>query len=208
MAVAPRMPKFVGERVRRREDPRLITGHSTYVDDVQLPGALYMAILRSPHANARIVSIDDSAARRAPGVVDVVTGATIQQFASQVPGGPLAPDQKAPQHWPVAVGFARFVGDPVAAVVAETREAAEDALGLINVDYEPRPAVIDLEKAAEKGSPRVYEEFEDNVEYDAPSSSGDVEGAFRAADRVVSARIVNQRVVPLPMEPRCVAAEF
>ncbi len=208
MAVAPRVPKFIGERVRRREDPRLITGQATYVDDVQLPGALYLAILRSPYAHARIRSIDASAARQAPGVVQVVAGSEIKDLCPPMPGGPAFPNQKYTARWPLATEVVRFVGDPVAVVVATSREAARDALELIQVEYEPRPAVVDLEKAAEKGSPKVYDEFEDNVAYTVSTTAGDVEKAFREADRVVSARIVNQRVVPLPLEPRCYAAEY
>ncbi len=208
MAVAPQVPKFIGARVRRREDPRLITGRGVYVDDVPLAGALYMAVLRSPHAHARIVAIDAAAARQAPGVVAVVAGAEVRELCGPLPGGPSMPGQKYVPRWPLATDVVRFVGDPVAVVVAESRAAARDALELIRVEYEPRPAVVDVEKAAEPGAPRVYEELDDNIGYVTTTTGGDVEAAFRAADRIISARIVNQRVVPLPMEPRCVAAEY
>jgi carbon-monoxide dehydrogenase large subunit len=208
MAVAPRVPKFIGERVRRREDPRLITGQATYVDDVSLPGALQMAILRSPYASARIAAIDASAARRAPGVVAVVTSADVKEFCGKLPGGPSVPGQKYAARWPLATDVVRFVGDPVAAVVAETRAAARDALEAIQVDYEPRPPAVSLEAAAAKGAPKVYDEFEDNIGFRTEQSAGDVARAFQEADQIIRARIVNQRVAPLPMEPRCVAAEY
>lgn len=208
MAVAPQVPKFIGERVRRREDPRLITGQATYVDDVPLPGALHMAVLRSPHANARIASIDASAARKAPGVVHVIAGSEVKDFCGQIPGGASFPDQKFAPRWPLATEFVRFVGDPVAVVVADNREAARDALELIQVEYETRPAAVDVETAAQKGAPKVYDEFEDNVSFVQHVRGGDIDTAFKEADQIVSARIVNHRVVPLPMEPRCVAAEF
>jgi len=201
-------PKFVGERVRRREDPRLITGQATYVDDVRLPGMVHLAILRSPYAHARIKSIDASAARALPGVVAVVVGPEIETgFPHLVKAG--GPDGKREVvRYPLAVDEVRFVGDPVAAVVAESREVARDALELIVVDYEPLPAVIDLEEAASPGAPRVYSEFPDNIAYVDRSGGGDVEEAFRQADQVVRARIVNHRVAPLPMEPRATVAEY
>lgn len=208
MAVAPQVPKFTGARVRRREDPRLITGRATYVDDVQLAGCLQMAVLRSPYPNARIVSIDASGARSSPGVVVVVAGAEVKDVSGPLPFAPSEAGGKPPQRWPLAIDAVRFVGDPVAVVVAENREAARDALASIEVEYDPLPAIVDLEQADQQGAPTVYEGLEDNVAYSTPTNSGDVEKAFRDADQVVSLRIVNQRVVPMPMEPRCVAAEY
>ncbi|HVC31936.1 MAG TPA: xanthine dehydrogenase family protein molybdopterin-binding subunit [Chloroflexota bacterium] len=208
MAVAPHVPKFIGERVRRREDPRLITGQAIYVDDVHLVGCLHMAILRSPYPNAKISSIDASAARGAPGVVSVVAGAEVKDLCGLLPDPGTVADGRRPRRYPLATDFVRFVGDPVAAIVAESREAARDALELVQVEYDPRPAAVELEAAALKGAPKVYEEYEDNVAYVHHYHGGDVEQAFKDADQVVSARIVNQRVVPLPMEPRCIAAEY
>ena len=208
MAVTPQVPKFVGERVRRREDPRLITGQATYVDDVPLVGALHMAVLRSPHANARIVSVDASAAESAPGVVAVVTSANVRDFCGQLPEAGSVGGWREARRWPLATDYVRFVGDPVAAVVAESREAARDALELISIDYDPLPAAIDIETAAKPGAPKVYQEFSDNVAYVMLKQGGNIEQAFRDADQIVSARIVNQRLVPMPMEPRCVAAEY
>ncbi|HUX86833.1 MAG TPA: xanthine dehydrogenase family protein molybdopterin-binding subunit [Chloroflexota bacterium] len=208
MAVTPQVPKFVGERVRRREDPRLITGQATYVDDVPLVGALHMAVLRSPHANARIVRVDASGAEKAPGVVAVVTSANVRDFCGQLPAAGSVDGWREARRWPLATDYVRFVGDPVAAVVAESREAARDALELISVDYEPLPAAIDIEAAAKPGAPKVYADFDDNVAYVSSKKGGDFDKALRDADQVVKARIVNQRLVPMAMEPRCVAAEY
>ena len=141
-------PKFVGMPIKRREDPRLITGTATYVDDLHLPGMTYMEMLRSPYAHARIVRIDTQAARHDPRVLAVLTGEDIIEIP-----GPLAigdvdlPNLKLPKHYPLAVGKVRHVGEPVAVVVATDRYAARDALELIAVEYDPLPAVVDMEKA-------------------------------------------------------------
>src|SRR5919202_6645845 len=128
-----------GSAIKRREDPRLITGRGSYVDDLQIPGLLYLALARSPHAHARIRSVDAEAARGMPGVFAVYTGADLQGKVGDLPCGWVLPDIKMPPHHPVAVDKARYVGDAVAVVLAETRDAARDAAEAISVEYEVLP---------------------------------------------------------------------
>ena len=143
--------------IRRREDPRLITGRATYTDDVVLPGMAHAAILRSPHAHAKITSIDTSAAAAMDGVVAVYTGADVNEGLAPVPCAWLLPDSdlKTVDHLPVANDTVRYQGDAVAVVVAENRYAAEDALELIDVEYDSLPAVVDPEEAMGEGAPQL-----------------------------------------------------
>jgi len=202
------IPKLVGARVKRREDPRLITGKATYCDDVKLPGLQFMAVLRSPYAQARIRRIDVSRARALPGVTAVMTGEEIKQLSGPVPIGGSLPGQKDTNRWPLAGEWVHHVGDPIAAVLATDRYLARDAVDLIDVDYEQLPAVVDVEKAFADGAPRVHEEFENNVAYCSPNSTGDVDQAFKDAEVTISQRIVEQRLAPVPMETRAVVASF
>ncbi|HTE84788.1 MAG TPA: xanthine dehydrogenase family protein molybdopterin-binding subunit [Dehalococcoidia bacterium] len=202
------IPKLVGARVKRREDPRLITGTATYCDDLKLTGMLYMGLLRSPYGNARVTKLDTSRAKAMRGVVDVVTGAEIKSLTGQVPIGGSLPGQKDTIRWPLAIDRVRHVGEPVAAVLAIDRYVARDAVDAIEVDYEPLPAVADVEKAFAEGAPRVHDEFENNVAYYSPVSTGDVEQAFQATDVTISQRMVEQRLAPVPMETRAVVAQF
>jgi carbon-monoxide dehydrogenase large subunit len=203
------VPKLVGQAVKRREDPRLITGGATYTDDVQLPGMLHVALVRSPHAHARIRRIDAGAARQAQGVVAVFTGEEIRgRLAAPLPVASKPEGIRLPALYPLAVDRVRHVGEPVAAVVAATRYQARDAAELVDVDYEPLPAVTDPEAALALGAPRLYDEFPDNVAFTKTVREGDIERAFREADRVVRLRLVNQRVIPLAMEARAVAAQY
>jgi aerobic carbon-monoxide dehydrogenase large subunit len=202
-------PKFVGMPIKRREDPRLITGTATYVDDLHLPGMTHMALLRSPYAHARLVRIDTQAARQDPRVLAVLTGDDIQEVPGPLPIGEIdLPDLKLPKHYPLAVGKVRHVGEPIAVVVATDRYAARDALEFIAVDYDPLPAAVDMEKALEPGAPVVHEEWHDNLAYTFSMSAGDVEKAFRDAEATVHQRILNQRLIPLAMEPRGVVAQY
>ena len=140
------LPKLVGQRVKRREDPRLIQGRGTYVDDVKLAGMLHLAFKRSDVPHGRIVAIDTSAAEALDGVEAVFTGAQIAEFLGPMP---ILTPFPAPEHRAVAVDVVRFVGDPVAVVVARDRYVARDAADAITVDYEPLPAVVDPETALE-----------------------------------------------------------
>ncbi len=202
-------PKFVGMPIKRREDPRLISGTATYVDDLQLPGMTYMAVLRSPYAHARILSIDAQAARNDPRVLAVLTGDDIAEVPGPLSIGEVElPNLKLPKHYPLAVGKVRHVGEPVAAVVATDRYAARDALELITAEYDPLPAVVDAEKALESGATAVHEEWHDNLAYTFEVTAGDIDKAFREAAVTIRQRILNQRLVPMAMEARGVVAYY
>jgi len=199
--------RYVGQPMKRVEDPRLIKGIATYVDDLQLPGLLHAAILRSPYAHARIIDIKTGAAKASPGVRAVFTGADVNEQCGLVPCASPMPDQKAPKHTVLAGDRVYFVGHAVAVVVAVDRYAARDALDLIEVDYEPLPVVSDPEKALEKDSPLTHPELGTNVAYTWSLSNGDLDAAFKAADRVIKQRMVHQRLIPMAIEPRgCVAS--
>jgi len=198
---------FVGKRVRRREDPRLITGTATYVEDIQMPGMHYAVILRSPHAAAHIRSINTKRAEAAPGVVCVFTGKDTKGVGA-VPCGIVMPDLRVPQHTILATDRVYFVGHPVAVVVARDRYLAGDAVDWIEVDYEVLPAVADPEKALAKGAPAVHPQWPDNVAFTYHQDGGNVDKAFAEADVVVKQRITSQRLVPMAMETRGVVAEW
>jgi carbon-monoxide dehydrogenase large subunit len=199
--------KLVGKRLRRREDPRLITGTATYVDDIHIEGMQYAAILRSPHAAAKIRSINTKLAEKAPGVLAVFTGKDTEKVGG-VPCGAALPGLRAPHHNILAVNRVYFVGHPVAVVVAQDRYVAQDAAELIEVDYEPLPAVADPEKALEPKAPAVHPEWPDNVSFTFHQDGGDVDKAFANADVVVKQRITSQRLIPMSMETRGVVAEW
>ena len=197
---------LVGSRIKRREDPRLIMGRGTFVDDIQLPRMTYAAILRSPYAHARIRGIDVSKAKALPGVVAVMTGADLQ--GKNVPCGWTLPDIKVAPHPALAVGKVRYTGDAVAVVVAEERYIARDALDLIEVDFEPLPVVVDAEKAIQPGAPQLHDEVPNNTTFVWRVGGGDIDKAFREAEVVVKERIVNQRLIPNAIEPRGMVAQY
>ena len=206
---------MLGTPVKRREDPRLITGQATYVDDIKLLGMLHMTVLRSPYGHARINTINTDAARQLPGVVAVYTAQDIKGTVGDIPvAAPLPPHitNGMGRRLPLAEEKVRFYGDPVAIVIAENRYIARDALDLIDVDYEPLPVAIDVEKAMQPDSPILYEEFKTNVATAMHPSSEQIDKIF--ADTVanggviVKERFVNQRLAPSPMETRGVLAEY
>ncbi|MDE3169164.1 MAG: xanthine dehydrogenase family protein molybdopterin-binding subunit [Acidobacteriota bacterium] len=199
--------KLVGKRLRRREDPRLITGTATYVDDIHLEDMQYAAIVRSPHAAARILSIEIAAAQNSPGVIAVFTGKDTEKVGG-VPCGASLPGLRVPHHNVLAVGRVYFVGHPVAVVVAKDRYMAQDAADLVEVNYEPLPAVADPEKALAPGAAPVHPEWPDNVAFTFHQDGGDVDKAFAEADVVVKQRITSQRLIPMAMETRGVVAEW
>src|SRR6266852_1092811 len=158
------MSKYVGQRIKRTEDPRHIKGLAHYVDDIRLPDTLHVAFVRSMYAHARINGIDASEALKAPGVVAVYTGKDIATAVGPVPCAAALPDLKVPDYRVLATDKALFVGHPIAAIVAKDRYSARDAVDLISVDYEDLPAVVDVEAAA-KGGPVIHEKFGNNIAY-------------------------------------------
>lgn len=201
--------KYVGQSVKRTEDPRLIQGLGHYVDDVKLPDTLHVAFLRSMYAHARITSIDVSEAAHAPGVVAVYTGKDVASKLGPVPcaSAGAIPGLRIPDYRVLATDHVVFVGQPIAVVVATDRYAARDAIDLIMVDYEELPAVVDVEEAA-KGGPVVYEEYGDNIAYKLTAGEGDIDAALASSDHVIKQRLVHQRLAPIAMEPRGVLARY
>jgi aerobic carbon-monoxide dehydrogenase large subunit len=198
---------LVGKRIRRREDPRLITGTATYVDDIKMPGMYYAAILRSPHAAAKIRSIDISKATALKGVAAVFTGKDTEN-AGAVPCGASLPGLRVPHHHLLAMDRVYMVGHPVAVVVAADRYIANDGIDMIEVDYEPEAAVADPEKALEPGAHAVHPQWADNIAFTFHQEGGDTAKAFAEADVIVKQRIVSQRLIPNAMETRGVVAEW
>jgi aerobic carbon-monoxide dehydrogenase large subunit len=207
-------PRLMGAEVKRKEDPRLITGTSTYVSDIRLPGQHYVAFVRSPHPHARIRAIDSSAARRRPGVVLVVTGDDLKAHVAPLPisstsaegGGGEAPEGSDRKHYPLAVGRVRHVGEPVAAIVATSEAVAVDAVADVLVDWEPLLAVVDPFQAMAAGAPQLFDDAPQNIEHTNTIKAGDPDAAFARAHRVVKQRMVNQRLCGVPIEPRAALA--
>lgn len=204
------MARYVGTSIKRREDPRFIQGRGNYVANLQLPDMAHLAIKGSPHAHARIKSVNTEPAKALEGVIAVFTGQDlIEGGVGKLPCGWNVPDIKVPARWPLTVDKVRHVGDGVAAVVAEDPYIAHDALDLIEVEYEPLPAVVDARAAVEEGAPLVHEDVPNNVSY--TWALGDKEAcdrAFAEADHVVELELVNQRLIPNAIEPRAAVAQW
>ncbi len=202
--------QMVGASIKRREDPELITGTGNFVDDLPQTAIVHMYILRSTQAHARILGIDTSQAREADGVVAIFTGKDLRpDFQAPLPVTPtFVPDKKAPAQYPIATDKVRYVGEPVAIVLATSRSAAEDAAERIEVRYDPLPPVTDLEKAIEKGAPIIHEELGSNLSYDTKFSGGDIDAAFREADVKIKQRLIQQRLIPIAIEARGVVADY
>jgi aerobic carbon-monoxide dehydrogenase large subunit len=207
--VETRPTRVLGTRMLRREDPALLTGEARYTDDLKIPGSLWLGVVRSPYAHARILGVDSTAALAMPGVVAVYSGADLESlWAAPMPcAWPVTADMKNPAHYPVAIGKACYVGDAVAVVVAQTNEQAQDAREAVVVDYEPLEAVTDLEDAL---SDRVviHDEAGTNASYTWELKIGEdaVAEAFATAAYAVKERYIQQRLIPMAMEPRaCVA---
>ncbi|MEO7839761.1 MAG: xanthine dehydrogenase family protein molybdopterin-binding subunit, partial [Anaerolineales bacterium] len=204
--------KTLGASIKRKEDPRLITGEAKYLDDVQLPGLLYAAILRSPYAHARIKSINTENAIKYPGVVTVLTGEDFKELpalpcAWLAEAGRIQNNVNTPRV--LEIDRVTFTGAGVAVVVAENRYLAEDALNLIEVEYEPLPVVIDAEKTTQPGAPQIHENAPNNICMDW--NCGDADGtnaALGEAEVVVKQRLINQRLIPNPMETRGCIAQY
>jgi carbon-monoxide dehydrogenase large subunit len=203
--------KVFGSGIRRREDPRLMTGTGTFTDDIVLPNMAHAAILRSPHAHARITRIDTARARAAAGVLAVYTAADTEGALKPIPCLWLVPgsDLKIGLYSSFAKDVVRYVGDCVAVAVAETRYQAQDALDLIDVDYEPLPAVVNPQRAVASGAPQLHPDIAGNQAFHWTVAGGDVDAAFKAPDVVVvKERIIQQRLIPTAMEPRSAVAQF
>jgi carbon-monoxide dehydrogenase large subunit len=202
----------LGRARLRKEDARLITGQTNWTDNITLPGLLHVAYLRSPHAHARIVSVDTSGARDQPGVVAAFSGADFAGEQGSLPcAWPVTEDIVIPAHPPMATEEVRYVGEAVACVVARDRYAAADALASIDVEYEPLPPVLDIRTALDEGSPKVHEAG--NKSFEWTFGNGDLDAAFRDAPVVIERNYRQQRLIPAAMEPRavvcsCVGGEF
>ena len=197
-----------GSSIKRREDPRLITGQGNYVDDIKLVGMLHAAFVRSPHAHANIKSVETSKAEALEGVVAVFTGAQLQEELGELILGWILPEQKQTTHPPMAFDRVRFVGESVAVVVADSPEVAVDGAALVDVDYETLPVVVDAEKATADGAPLLHAEAPNNIAWEWEVNGGDVDAAAAQAEVVVKQRIVNQRLIPNPMETRGIVADY
>src|SRR4051794_20965436 len=213
-AAATAPAKEVGKARRRKEDARLITGRTTWTDNMVLPGMLHMAMLRSPVAHGRIAHLDVSAARERPNVVAVYTGADLAEEQGSLPcAWPVTPDMVNPGHPSIAVDQVNHVGEAVAIVVARSRAAAADAIELVDVDYDLLPPVLDMEQAVRGEADLCHDHIESNTAYHFVFDAGeagtgaDTEQAFADADVVVSRRFVNQRLIPAFMEPRSVVVQ-
>lgn len=215
----PGKSQWIGKPVRRLEDQHLMTGRGKFTDDVNLPGQAHCAFARSPHAHARIARIDATAARKAPGVIAVLTGADLvadgvgtmpfAQMHKRPDGSPIA----TPPRYPLTADVARYVGHAFAVVIAETRNQAKDAAELIEVDWEELPAIVDPVTAARADAPPHWApaftpEYGNIAAYYQKGDRAAVDAAFGRADRVVSIRIVNNRIVSNPIEPKAALAQY
>jgi aerobic carbon-monoxide dehydrogenase large subunit len=216
--------KLFGASIKRREDPRFITGKGNYTDDLKLPGMTYAVFVRSPHAHARIKGIDISRAKAHPGVVAVFTGKDMAEATptsgavnslpcgwdlrkeKNIPG--VVQDLAMVPHMPLASDAARHVGDPVAVVIADSQDAATDAAEKVAVDWEVLPSVTATDRAAQSGAAQLHAGAPGNVAFKWELGGGDLDAAFKAAHVVVKKRIVNQRLVANAMEPRACVARY
>jgi carbon-monoxide dehydrogenase large subunit len=205
--------RAIGARVLRAEDPRILTGRGRYIDDIVLPEMLHAAFKRSTVPHGRLVSVDVTAARALPGVVAVYTGEDLERFTNAgVPGGAIGmnmmPGLRAPAVYGLATDKVRYVGDPIALVVAQDRYTAEDAVELIEEEIEMLDPVVTYKDALDPSKPPLFDEFEDNIAFSSEMAIGDVDGAFAKADRIVRASIWVHRHQPVPMEGRGLIASY
>jgi carbon-monoxide dehydrogenase large subunit len=210
--------RWVGGGILRKEDPELLTGQGRFVDDIALPGMLWLSFVRSPVAHANLTRVDVAAATRLPGVVAAFTGQDLAgEWASGMPcAWPIAdrvmPDEptadaRIPDHWPVAKDRVRFMGEIVAVVVADSREHAADAIEAVEVDYDELPVVTDMQEALKESSQVIHEAFGDNRAYTWNLTNGDVDAVFASAPVVVKERYYHPRLIPNAIEPRGVVVQ-
>ncbi|HXF83892.1 MAG TPA: molybdopterin cofactor-binding domain-containing protein [Anaerolineales bacterium] len=204
--------QVIGAALKRKEDPRLITGEAKYLDDIRLPGMLFAAILRSPYAHAKIKSIRTDKAAKLPGVVAVFTGEDFKDLpplpcAWQADAGRIQNNINTPRV--LEIDRVTHAGMGVAVVVAEDRYTAEDALNLIEVEYEPLPVVVDAEKATQPGAPQIHANAPNNICFDWSCGNKEAtEKALSESDVVVKQKLINQRLIPTAMEPRGCIAQY
>jgi aerobic carbon-monoxide dehydrogenase large subunit len=194
---------FVGQAVRRKEDPRFITGTGRYIDDLTVTGCLHMAVVRSTEAHAAITLIDTSEAEAHPGVIAVYTAEDLE-FGGGIPmvWDPPGVEINAPDHMPLKSGEVKCVGDPVAVVIGSDKYGVADAAELVIVEYDPKEAVVDPEKALEDGSPLVWDDFGTNKTHEWAVAGGDIDAALEEADVVLEHSIANHRIAGAPIETR------
>jgi aerobic carbon-monoxide dehydrogenase large subunit len=200
--------KYIGRRITRREDPRFLTGRTRYVDDLRLPGLVHAAFARSVHAHADIIAVRTAKAASYSGVVGILTSEEATRASTSIRCDSLFPEWKGTEFPILAWPRVRFVGEAVAVVAASDRYAAEDAAELIEIEYRPRPVVIDLETAAEPGGPVIHERWGDNLFIDRRVKLGDVDGAFAQADLVWERTYRTHRHTGFPMEGRACVADY
>ncbi len=209
---------YVGGGVLRKEDPELLTGQARFIDDIALPGMVWMAVVRSPFAHARVNGVDLEAARALPGVVAAFSGAELaDEWEAGLPCAwpiakrsfpdPTTEDPRMPDHWPLAKDKARFAGEPLAVVVAESRSLAKDAAELVELDLEPLEAVLDLDHALEDRAPTCHDELGDNKCYTWTLANGEADRVFADAPVVVKERYWHPRLIPNAIEPRGVVVQ-
>ncbi len=210
--------RYVGRAVLRKEDPALVTGQARFIDNIALPGMLWVGVVRSPFAHARIGGVDTGPARALPGVVAAFSGEELQdEWAAGLPCAwpiarrsfpePTTEDPRTPDHFPLTTDKARYAGDGVAVVVAESRAAVKDAVEAVEVDYEPLEPILDLERALEDGAPLVHDQFGTNEAYNWTLSNGDADRIFSEAPVVVRERYLHPRLIPNAIEPRGVVVQ-
>ena len=199
---------YIGSRVKRKEDLRLLRGIGKYVGDIHRVGMVHAAILRSTHAHARIAGIDATAALRLPGVIGVLTAADMPGLKTIPMRTGVIPGLERSQQTPIATTKTRYVGDPVAVVVAENRYIAEDALELIDVQYQALAAVTDARASMEQGAPQLHDAVANNIAANFKVNVGDVDSAFADCDLIFEEEFSTQRHAAVPLETRGLVAEW
>ncbi|MDQ3662407.1 MAG: xanthine dehydrogenase family protein molybdopterin-binding subunit [Actinomycetota bacterium] len=196
--------RYVGGGLLRKEDPELITGQASYIDDITFPGMLWVGVIRSPIAHARLGAVEMAAARSMPGIVETYSGADLaSEWASGLPcAWPVTEDIKMPTHWPVAQDKARYAGDAVAVVVGESRAQVKDAMDAVEVEYEPLDPVVTMEEALAEGAIKVHDDFDDNETFVWKLANGEVDQTFADAAVTIKERYYHPRLIPNAIEPR------
>jgi carbon-monoxide dehydrogenase large subunit len=209
MATTEVKTTYIGASVERKEDARLLRGETRWVDNMTLPGMLWMAVVRSPYAHAKIGNVDLEKALAADGVVAAFSGVQLaEEWAGSLPcAWPVTGDCRIPQHRPLASDKARYAGDGVAVVVAESRALAKDAAELVEVDYEPLPAVTDVGEAKSDSAPLVHDEYDENRAYTWTLQNGEIDRLFSEAAVTVKEHYRQQRLIPNAIEPRSVLVQ-